>query len=84
MQHTIVTVTLIFTHDMFRSYAAIIRCPHYAKLFTALLAHTTENNNALQKWGNGSATKETYIKEINVHTNIDELHETHLHCCRLC
>jgi hypothetical protein len=37
MQHKIVTVTLIFIHDMFRPYTAIIRCPHCAKLFTALL-----------------------------------------------
>jgi hypothetical protein len=38
--------------------------------------HTTENN-ALHKRGNGPITKETYTKEINMHTNINELHETH-------
>jgi hypothetical protein len=37
MQHKIVMVTLIFIHDMFRPYTVIIRCPRYAKLFTALL-----------------------------------------------
>jgi hypothetical protein len=37
MQHKIVTVTFIFIHDMFRPYPAIIRCPRYSKLFTALL-----------------------------------------------
>jgi hypothetical protein len=37
MQSKIVTVTLVFIHDMFRPYTAIIRCPHYAKLFTALI-----------------------------------------------
>jgi hypothetical protein len=36
MQHKIVTATLIFVH-MFRPYTVIIRCPRYAKLFTALL-----------------------------------------------
>jgi hypothetical protein len=41
-----------------------------------MLAATTENN-ALHKRGNGSTTKETYIKEINIHTEINELHETH-------
>jgi hypothetical protein len=37
MQRTIVTITLIFIHDMFRPYTAIIKCPLYAKLFTVLL-----------------------------------------------
>jgi hypothetical protein len=36
MQHTIVTVALVIIHDMFRPCTAIIRCPRYAKLFTAL------------------------------------------------
>jgi hypothetical protein len=36
MQHKIVMVTLIFIHDIFRPYTAIIMCPRYAKLFTAL------------------------------------------------
>jgi hypothetical protein len=35
--NTILLVTLIFIHDMFRQYAVIIRCPRYAKVFTALL-----------------------------------------------
>jgi hypothetical protein len=30
-------ITLIFIHDMFQLYSAIIRCPHYAKMFAALL-----------------------------------------------
>jgi hypothetical protein len=30
VQHKIVTVTLIFIHNMFRPYTAIIRCPRYA------------------------------------------------------
>jgi hypothetical protein len=37
MQHNIFTVTLISIHNMFQPYTAIIRCPRYAKLFTALL-----------------------------------------------
>jgi hypothetical protein len=37
MQHKIVTVTLTVIHDIFRPYTAIIKCPRYAKLFTALL-----------------------------------------------
>jgi hypothetical protein len=37
MEHTSVTVTLIFIHDMFRPYTAIISFPRYAELFTALL-----------------------------------------------
>jgi hypothetical protein len=36
MQRKIVTVTLIFIHNMFRLYTAI-KCPRYAKLFTVLL-----------------------------------------------
>jgi hypothetical protein len=38
MQHKIVTQTLIFTHGKFWPYTANIRCPRYAKLFTACLS----------------------------------------------
>jgi hypothetical protein len=38
MKRKIVTATLIFIHDMFRPYMAIIRCPCYAKLFTVKTA----------------------------------------------
>jgi hypothetical protein len=37
MQHKVITASLIFIYDMFRLYTAIIMCPRYAKLFTALL-----------------------------------------------
>jgi hypothetical protein len=78
MQHKIVTVTLIHIHNMFRSYTAIIRCPRYAKLFTALLVSILKlklkllhvqnrKTNALHKRGYGRTTKETHIKEINTH-----------------
>jgi DMSO/TMAO reductase YedYZ heme-binding membrane subunit len=36
MQHKIVTVTLIPSHNIFQSHKDIIRCPYYGKLFTAL------------------------------------------------
>jgi hypothetical protein len=34
MQHKIVAFTLIYIHDMFRPYTAIIRRARYANLFT--------------------------------------------------
>jgi hypothetical protein len=85
MKHKIVTAILIYIRDTFRPYSAIIRCTRYAELFTAMLVsywhtgctHTTEHNNALRKRDNGLSTKETYMKENNVHTNINGLHETH-------
>jgi hypothetical protein len=53
MQQEIVTVTLIFIHDMFQLYTAIIRCPNYAEPLI-LAAH-----NAQHVQGNGPTTKET-------------------------
>jgi hypothetical protein len=44
MQHKFGTINLIFIHEVFRSYTAIIKCPRYAKLFTALLVFALECN----------------------------------------
>jgi hypothetical protein len=40
------------------------------------------NNNQLQKLGDGSTDRGTYKREINIHTNIHELHEIPTHPCR--
>jgi hypothetical protein len=80
MQHKIVTVTLIFIHEMFLQYTTMNRCPRYAKQFAALLDWLHAHNRKQQcttQTGYGPTTKKTYIKEINIHTNINGLPETH-------
>jgi hypothetical protein len=59
MQNNIVTITLIFIHNMFRPYAAIIRCPRYAKLFITVVAF----NGLKKKVTSKKATKFQFISQ---------------------